>query len=75
MLQVLNPVALRWSHSVVASPLSQILQTPTASKYLTMEDRLAVLIAALCHDMDHDGRSNSFHMHTQSELARLYNDR
>ena len=33
-----------------------------------------MLLAALCHDLDHDGHSNSFHVYTQSEIARLYND-
>ncbi|KAG1670017.1 hypothetical protein FOA52_011173 [Chlamydomonas sp. UWO 241] len=51
-----------------------LLQTPTAKRVLGMEEHLAVMIAALCHDLDHDGRSNSYHVHTQSELARLYND-
>ncbi|KAG1667446.1 hypothetical protein FOA52_012201 [Chlamydomonas sp. UWO 241] len=50
------------------------LNCETAREVLTMEDTLGIMIAALCHDVDHDGRSNSYHVHTQSELARLYND-
>ncbi|PNW74351.1 hypothetical protein CHLRE_13g605100v5 [Chlamydomonas reinhardtii] len=37
-------------------------------------ERLSILIAALCHDLDHDGHSNSFHVNSGSELARIYND-
>ncbi|GAX82496.1 hypothetical protein CEUSTIGMA_g9923.t1 [Chlamydomonas eustigma] len=51
-----------------------ILQTDTAKSILSMEDQLALLLAALCHDLDHDGHSNSYHVHVQTELARLYND-
>ena len=32
-----------------------ILMTTEASKCLTRVDQLALLIAALCHDIDHDG--------------------
>ncbi|KAK9812543.1 hypothetical protein WJX73_007635 [Symbiochloris irregularis] len=35
---------------------------------------LAVLIAALCHDLDHDGHTNSFHVAAGTEWARQYND-
>jgi hypothetical protein len=42
----------------------QALETPSAQAILDMEDRLAVMLAALCHDLDHDGRSNAWHMHT-----------
>jgi len=32
----------------------------------------AVLLAALCHDLDHDGLSNSFHVRSKSALATCY---
>eukprot|EP00908_Phaeocystis_cordata_P017888 Transcript_29258.p1 GENE.Transcript_29258~~Transcript_29258.p1 ORF type:complete len:492 (+),score=195.44 Transcript_29258:105-1580(+) len=35
-------------------------------------DMLACLIAALCHDVGHDGRNNAFHQNTQSALARRH---
>ena len=46
-------------------PPLQILQTPTAQLILGKEDHLGLLLAALCHDLDHDGHSNSFHVYTQ----------
>nr|DBA23493.1 TPA: hypothetical protein GDO54_014404 [Pyxicephalus adspersus] len=37
-------------------------------------DRIAALIAATVHDIDHPGRTNSFLCNAGSELALLYND-
>merc|ERR1719499_2740877 len=38
-------------------------------------DRFASICAAACHDIDHNGFTNIFHMKTQSSLAILYNDK
>ena len=38
------------------------------------KDQFAFLIACLCHDLGHDGRTNMFHINTSSPLAVLYND-
>ena len=35
---------------------------------------IAVLIAALSHDVDHPGNSNSFEINSMSKYAKLYND-
>ncbi len=51
------------------------MQCPSAQRMISMEDRLALLLSAIFHDLDHDGHSNNFHIQTQSNLARLYNDR
>lgn len=37
-------------------------------------DVVALLVAALCHDVDHPGFNNGFQITTQSELALLHND-
>lgn len=34
-----------------------------------------LLIAAICHDLDHDGFTNTFHIYSQSPLAQRYNDK
>jgi hypothetical protein len=40
----------------------QLLHTaPTLRAALDPEERLALLLAALCHDLDHDGHSNAYH--------------
>lgn len=44
------------------------------AQWLSDEDKLALLVAALCHDLDHDGHSNSYHVNSGSQLARIYND-
>jgi len=38
----------------------QMLCTPPVQDVLLPEDNLAMLIAALCHDLGHDGLSNSY---------------
>ena len=37
-------------------------------------DVLALLVAALCHDMGHTGHTNAFHVNSMSELATTYSD-
>ncbi|DBB04290.1 TPA: hypothetical protein ACH3X1_012787 [Trebouxia sp. C0004] len=51
-----------------------MLMRSQASKSLNRVDQLVLLIAALCHDVDHDGHTNSFHIQTQTPLAQRYND-
>jgi len=45
-----------------------------ASEYLTQQDVLALMVASLCHDIDHPGNTNSFEINTGSELALIHND-
>ena len=42
---------------------------------MTTREILAILIAAAIHDVEHTGTTNSFHIHSNSEFALLYNDR
>eukprot|EP00993_Chasmostoma_nieuportense_P004801 NODE_544_length_2098_cov_73.644850_g504_i0.p1 GENE.NODE_544_length_2098_cov_73.644850_g504_i0~~NODE_544_length_2098_cov_73.644850_g504_i0.p1 ORF type:complete len:625 (+),score=213.59 NODE_544_length_2098_cov_73.644850_g504_i0:88-1962(+) len=42
---------------------------------MSPNDLLAALLSAACHDFDHPGLNNNFHIRTQSYLAVLYNDR
>lgn len=37
-------------------------------------DLMAIFVAAYCHDMNHDGRTNEFHIRRRSATAMLYND-
>lgn len=37
-------------------------------------DGLVLLLSALCHDLEHTGRTNAFEIATRSPLALLYND-
>lgn len=37
-------------------------------------DTLSLLVAALCHDVSHDGFNNKFHVITESDRYHLYGD-
>jgi len=51
-----------------------LLTSTKAHTLYKAEDILATLIAALCHDVDHTGRTNSFEVSKGSNLALLYHD-
>ncbi|XP_056397652.1 high affinity cAMP-specific and IBMX-insensitive 3',5'-cyclic phosphodiesterase 8B isoform X2 [Hyla sarda] len=50
------------------------LQKENVKTNLDQLDKVAALIAATVHDIDHPGRTNSFLCNAGSELALLYND-
>ncbi len=56
-------------------PCCQILESTAARDVLTATEQLVLLVAALCHDLDHDGHTNSFHINAGTELAQRFNDR
>lgn len=51
-----------------------LLTSTKAHTLYKAEDILGTLIAALCHDVDHTGRTNSFEVSKGSNLALLYHD-
>ena len=44
-----------------------------ADEYLESFNTLSILVAALAHDLGHDGYNNAFHAATESDLAVTYN--
>lgn len=50
------------------------LYVSNIAKYFRFLDVFALLIGALCHDLDHPGYTNSYLINTQNELALRYND-
>ncbi|CAM9874946.1 unnamed protein product, partial [Hapterophycus canaliculatus] len=50
------------------------LESMGASGLLTQTEQFALILSALCHDLDHPGLTNSFQTATESTLANLYND-
>ncbi|XP_033114783.1 dual 3',5'-cyclic-AMP and -GMP phosphodiesterase 11A-like [Anneissia japonica] len=44
----------------------------TANLVLTDLEKLSLLVACLCHDLDHRGTNNAFQEKSQSPLAKLY---
>ena len=51
------------------------LKQTSALKYLNDMDVFSLLIAALCHDVGHTGRTNLFEIGVMSKLAIRYNDK
>lgn len=64
-----------WVHAVdvTQATFCFLIQFEGLTK-LTCLDRLALLVASLCHDLGHPGVTNSHLISTQSDLALLYND-
>uniref|UniRef100_A0A0G4HBT0 Phosphodiesterase n=1 Tax=Chromera velia CCMP2878 TaxID=1169474 RepID=A0A0G4HBT0_9ALVE len=43
-------------------------------RFLSSIRNVSIVIAALCHDVGHEGLNNMFHVNSTSELALTYND-
>ena len=41
---------------------------------LNQIENFALLVSAICHDIDHSGRTNAFEIAKQSKFAKKYND-
>ncbi|KJH43544.1 3'5'-cyclic nucleotide phosphodiesterase, partial [Dictyocaulus viviparus] len=62
-----------WSHAFSVAHFCWIsLQTPAVLHGLDELERLALLIACLCHDIDHRGTTNAFQLQSKTPLAQLY---
>ena len=44
------------------------------TKILTPIEKYSLLLAAICHDLDHSGRTNAFEIVTISKLSLKFND-
>ena len=51
-----------------------VMQSGLRARTLTDLDCLALLLSALCHDLEHPGLTNSYHVATRSPLALRYHD-
>ncbi|PAV86338.1 hypothetical protein WR25_14656 [Diploscapter pachys] len=62
-----------WSHAFAVAHFCWLcLRTETARRGLDELERFALLIACLCHDIDHRGTTNSFQLQSKTPLAQLY---
>lgn len=62
-----------WRHAFnVAQMMFSIIVSTGLSSILGEIETLALLVACLCHDLDHRGTNNSFQVKTSSPLAQLY---
>ena len=51
-----------------------LTQCQEIRKGFTTQDQFALLVAAICHDTNHDGVNNPFHVAVCSDIAMVYND-
>ncbi|PFX27035.1 dual 3',5'-cyclic-AMP and -GMP phosphodiesterase 11-like isoform X1 [Stylophora pistillata] len=62
-----------WRHAFnVAQTMFTILKVDEFGKLFTPEEKFALLVACLSHDLDHRGTNNSFQIKSASALAQLY---
>lgn len=62
-----------WRHAFnVAQTMFCMLKSGQMDNILTETEKLALIIACLCHDLDHRGTNNQFQIKTSSPLADLY---
>lgn len=62
-----------WVHAWTVAHFSYtLLKQTNAREYLSDLEVFVLLVACLCHDVDHRGTSNSFQLISQSLLASLY---
>jgi len=63
-------------HAVdVTYTVHRLMTIVQSDAWLTNVDQFALLIAAMGHDIGHQGKTNPFLVETQHQLARVYNDR
>ncbi|OTF71296.1 hypothetical protein BLA29_005865, partial [Euroglyphus maynei] len=58
-----------WRHALnVAQTMFVIIKTCNLNKILNEKEQLALMVASICHDLDHRGLNNSF----QAKSCRIY---
>ncbi|XP_059173104.1 dual 3',5'-cyclic-AMP and -GMP phosphodiesterase 11A-like [Physella acuta] len=62
-----------WRHAFnVCQVMFAIMQQCPCHNYLSDNETLALLVACLCHDLDHRGTNNAFQQKSSSALSQLY---
>lgn len=62
-----------WRHALnVTQTMFAMMKTGKMERFVTDLEILGLLVACLCHDLDHRGTTNSFQTKTDSALAFLY---
>ncbi|KAF1319944.1 3'5'-cyclic nucleotide phosphodiesterase, partial [Globisporangium splendens] len=60
--------------SAAAAALAVRATSSGTRPLLEVRDLMAIFVAAFCHDMNHNGRTNDFHIRYRTSIAMLYND-
>eukprot|EP00928_Gymnodinium_smaydae_P031222 TRINITY_DN22986_c0_g1_i1.p1 TRINITY_DN22986_c0_g1~~TRINITY_DN22986_c0_g1_i1.p1 ORF type:complete len:874 (-),score=169.52 TRINITY_DN22986_c0_g1_i1:272-2893(-) len=64
-----------WQHALtVLHGSHRIINISRTTTWLNHIHTYALMVAAMCHDMGHQGRTNNFLIETRHEWALLYND-
>ncbi|XP_043244133.1 calcium/calmodulin-dependent 3',5'-cyclic nucleotide phosphodiesterase 1A-like isoform X3 [Amphibalanus amphitrite] len=64
------------SHAAdVTQTVHYIMSQMALVRFLTDLEVLAMLLAAIVHDVEHTGTTNNFHVNSSSETALIYNDK
>ncbi|XP_062584401.1 dual 3',5'-cyclic-AMP and -GMP phosphodiesterase 11A-like isoform X2 [Saccostrea cucullata] len=62
-----------WRHAFnVCQFMFAALKRAGVRRHLSDKESLALVVASLCHDLDHRGTNNAFQQKTSSALAQLY---
>lgn len=62
-----------WDHAFsVTQSMFAMQQSGDMFRFLNTTERMAMLVACLCHDLDHRGTNNAFEGLNQSQLSKLY---
>ncbi|XP_052829828.1 dual 3',5'-cyclic-AMP and -GMP phosphodiesterase 11A [Octopus bimaculoides] len=62
-----------WRHAFnVCQVMFSIVKTSRIQKQLSEKEVLALIVACLCHDLDHRGTNNAFQHKSSSALSQLY---
>ncbi|KAL5284780.1 hypothetical protein ACFFRR_006850 [Megaselia abdita] len=62
-----------WRHALnVTQTMFAMLKTGKMERFMNDFEILGLLVATLCHDLDHRGTNNAFQTKTESPLAILY---
>lgn len=65
-----------WFHAVdVTHSVYRMLCLCSAERFFSNQDRFALLVGSVCHDIGHPGLNNPFMVETSHELALRYNDK
>jgi len=62
-----------WSHAFAVGHFCYLLlRMPEVKSSLTDLEAFSLLVACLCHDIDHRGTTNAFQLQSKTPLAQLY---
>jgi hypothetical protein len=64
-----------WMHAVDTFQLCFLSLQGGLTRYMNFQDACSILIAAIAHDVGHQGQNNAYHLKAGTKLAFLYNDR